>query len=438
LRRVSTRQVIGYGALNTVAALPIIPIAVLLPSWYAANTTLGLLAIGSGLTMARLVDFFSDPLVGILVDRSTLGRWRYKPWIMAGTAAACVALFALATPPVGVGIGHIVLWAVVLFTGWTMIMVPYTAWGAELAVDPDDRSRLTASREVAGIIGIIAALSVPALLAEGDNMLLVIACTASILAFPALAICFSLVRDLPAGSLGAEPVVRFHDLLSLLRFRPMGRTMLFWVLNSIANSLPAVLFPIIVTGYFGLEDKRLYQLLLIYFGSAIALTPLWLLLAKRLGKLAAWRLALTISLLAFLPVLLLRPDQVSWFVVICIFTGGTLAADLALPPSIQADVLESDRELTGSRRSGAAFALWSMATKLALAAAVGGAFIGLHFFGVEVADGIDQAESLPLLVLYVAIPVLLKLAVVVMSRRSPFDLALERQAATHVPARQTN
>jgi len=169
--RVTNREIFGYGALNTVAALPIIPVAILLPSWYAAHTTLSLLAIGSALAAARLLDFFGDPLVGILIDRSAHGRWRYKPWIIAGTAASCVALFALAMPPVDAGVSHIVFWAVVLFTGWTMIMVPYTAWGAELAVDPDDRSRLTASREVAGVVGIIAALSLPALFDGSGNML---------------------------------------------------------------------------------------------------------------------------------------------------------------------------------------------------------------------------------------------------------------------------
>jgi len=199
-----------------------------------------------------------------------------------------------------------------------------------------------------------------------------------------------------------------------------------------------VLFPIVVTGYFGLEEKQLYQLLLIYFGSAIMLTPLWLILSSRLSKMVAWRLALSISVAAFLPVLVLQPDQTCWFVLVCVLTGGTLAADLAIPPSIQADVLELDRKTTQSRRSGAAFALWSMVTKLALAVAVGGAFSGLYCLGVEVADGINQAESRPLLALYVAIPVLLKLAVVIISRQSIAELTLERQPATDIAARDAN
>ena len=419
------RDVIAYGLPNTVAALPVIPIAVLLPSWYATHSTLSLLSIGLALAMARLADFFSDAMVGILVDKGVHPRWRYKPWILTGTLIACTALFALAVPPDQVSMVWLAIWAAVLFTGWTLIMVPYTAWGAELATNHDDRTRLTNSREIAGVIGMIAAISMPVIFGDQGNPIKVIAVVASVMAVPALALSFLCLPDLPAGSVQGR-AGQWKTALSLLRVRPFISTMLYWFLNGIANGLPAVLFPIVVAGYFGFGDKGVYQLLLLYFGSAVVFSPLWIMLSRRLGKTETWRAALALSIAAFLPALVLAPHQSDWFIVICVLTGAALAADLSLPPSIQADVLQFDRERSDYRRSGSAFALWSMTTKLALGIAVAIGFAGLDLLGVDSRDGISLAESRALMALYVAVPVLLKTLIVLLSRR--FDSVLESAA----------
>ena len=62
------------------------------------------------------------------------------------------------------------------------------------------------------------------------------------------------------------------------------------------------------------------------------------------------------------------------FAVICVLSGASLGADLAIPASMQADVLDLDQVESGRRRTAFFFALWSMAGKLALAFAVGIAF----------------------------------------------------------------
>ncbi|MGB1883170.1 MAG: MFS transporter [Gammaproteobacteria bacterium] len=427
------RDILAYGLPNTVAALPIIPIAVLLPSWYLDNTGLGTLAIGIGLGLARLGDFFTDAIVGVLVDRSQGSKWRYKPWIAAGTIIACCALFALATPPADVNVIYLGVWAALLFTGWTMIMVPYTAWGAELASAHHDRSRLAASREVAGVVGMLAALSLPLLIHSTGNPLLLVAAAAAGLALPALGICFWSLPDVPANALTGRQG-SWADMGGLLHQPSIRRMTLYWLVNSTANAVPAVLFPLVVTHYFGLKDEQLYLLLLTYFGSAVVLAPIWVGCANRIGKLGAWRVALSLSVLAFLPVVALEQHQSAWFYVVCVLTGGTLAADLALPPSIQADALEYDRRTNNRRRSGAAFALWSMATKLAFALAIVGAFGGLYLVGADPAAGLGADESNALLLLYVAIPVLLKVAVIVLSRQPLAELELQRESTPYPAA----
>ena len=69
------------------------------------------------------------------------------------------------------------------------------------------------------------------------------------------------------------------------------------------------------------------------------------------------------------------------FAAICVLSGASLGADLAIPASMQADVIDLDRVVSGRRRTAFFFALWSMASKLALAMAVGIAFPVLGAIG---------------------------------------------------------
>ncbi|MBT8430540.1 MAG: MFS transporter, partial [Gammaproteobacteria bacterium] len=65
-------------------ALPLaflgLPLYVYLPAHYAAFPGIGLAAVGVVLLLARLIDLFTDPLVGLLADRSR--HWLSPQWLM--------------------------------------------------------------------------------------------------------------------------------------------------------------------------------------------------------------------------------------------------------------------------------------------------------------------------------------------------------------------
>ncbi len=63
-------------------------------------------------------------------------------------------------------------------------------------------------------------------------------------------------------------------------------------------------------------------------------------------------------------------------------TGFALGADLMLPPSIQADVVDVDTAASGEQRSGLYFRALALAQKAALALAVGIAFPLLAWSGL--------------------------------------------------------
>jgi len=94
-------------------------------------------------------------------------------------------------------------------------------------------------------------------------------------------------------------------------------------------------------------------------------------LARRIGKKHAWLLSIAINTGAFVGVFFLGPGDALIYGVLVFLSGIGLGATLALPSSIQADVIDYDELLTGERREGRYIGLWSIAKKLAAAVGVG-------------------------------------------------------------------
>ena len=114
-------------------------------------------------------------------------------------------------------------------------------------------------------------------------------------------------------------------------------------------------------------------------------------------------------------------------------SGLALGADLALPPAIQADVVDADAAETGEQRTGIYFAIWSVASKAALAVSGGAALWALSLAGFDATSGaVNGAEALfALSLLYAAAPVALKLAAIALMR----GFALDRDAQAALRAR---
>lgn len=170
--------------------------------------------------------------------------------------------------------------------------------------------------------------------------------------------------------------------------------------------------------------------LLLYFGAGIAAVPLWLGLARRYGKHRVWIGAMLWTCAVFATVPLLGAGQTTAFLIVSVLTGICLGADLALPPAMQADVIDLDTARTRQQRAGFFFALWGMATKLALAGAVGIAYPLLDLAGFDPAAAQnDRGALFALAALYAWAPVVFKLAAIAAMWRYPITAA--RQERLH-------
>jgi GPH family glycoside/pentoside/hexuronide:cation symporter len=212
---------------------------------------------------------------------------------------------------------------------------------------------------------------------------------------------------------------------ALVGNRPFRRLIAAYLANGIANGLPATLFLLFVGHVIAAPDQA-GLLLFVYLLSGILAIPFWLRLSFHLGKHRTWAIAMlwVCAIFAFIPFLGL--GDLRAFATICVLSGVGLGADLVLPTAMQADVIDIDRMQTGTRRTGLYFALWSMASKLALAVAVGLAFPLLDWVGF-VTEGHNGPSALSALAsLYATLPLAFKLMAVALVWN--FPLGAEVQA----------
>jgi len=426
--RLSAARLIAYGLPGLPLAALQLPLFIFLPAYYAEGLGVGFAAVGAALLAARLFDVATDPLVGLLSDclHSRIGR--RKPWILAGTPLLILASWFLFVPSAQVGWPYLLIWTMVIYLAGTFVLLPYQAWGAELSPDYHERSRISATREICVVIGTLAAAGIPPLLAEGAGGSLRLIAWGLTFALPiAVAIALWQVPEPPRRA--QQAMAPGLALRVLLANGPFRRLIAAYLLNGIANGLPATLFVLFVVHVLQAPEAIwVGPLLGLYFLCGILAAPFWVRLSARFGKHRVWIGAMLWACSVFVWVPLLGPGDVWWFVAICVLSGVSLGADLVLPPAMQADVIDLDTLRSGQRRAGLYFALWGMATKLALALAVGLGFPILGLAGFDSQTGRSSETGLLVLaLLYSIVPVAFKLAAIWLTAGYPLTAAKQKQ-----------
>lgn len=389
----------AYAAAAMPMAMLGLPLYVYVPPLYAQQSALGLGMVGLALMLSRLLDLVTDPLVGHYADR---WRSRLHPFsiMVLGAPVMLTGVWWLFAPPPDAGMVYLLVSVGLTYAGWTLVSVPYYAWGVELGRSAADRRHIAAWREGGVIVGTLLALGLPALFAAGRQLT---AMRGVLLVLLPLAL-FVLWRFLPRESLRRAGSNRFGLRRLWRNTEPVMRRLLWLhLINAMAAGIPATLFVFYTDRVIGLDMSGGALLLLVYFLAAIAALPLWTLLARRIGELRAWRAAMLIAAIGFLPAALLAEGDAAWFVLVCVVTGSTLGADIALPAAVQARLAERATNRSSAAAAGTAFGLWGMAGKLALALAAGLALPLLDYSS----ELVGAAATLP--VLYALLPVLFKL-----------------------------
>jgi Na+/melibiose symporter-like transporter len=333
-----------FGLPEFATYLAVIPISLYIPFFYSRDLGLSITAVGLVLMVARISDVVIDPLIGVLSDRTKLRWGRRKIWMVAGApvmmVSAC-ALFVATSPVTNL---YLLGWSMLLWLGWTMINIPYYAWGAELSSDFDERTQITGWRQAWGFAGNISVLLVPVAAAKlfGYGG---VAREALVIIAGMVVVLLPLLIGLTVWRLPERTVAAPARQAILRNARAMFANGSFLILffgftlMSLGTTMIGTLFMLFTTFAMDLE-RHAQPILLAYFAVNLVGLPFWVWLSHRIGKREAWITGTLIMALVTPAYLFLSPGDLLPFVLI---TGGDRLCRRQLHSAIDVDEGRRDR-----------------------------------------------------------------------------------------------
>lgn len=401
---INTKTVILYGILGIPIAFLGFPLYIYLPTFYVEHIGLGVGIVGFILLVSRLIDMIADPFIGRFCDTYST---KFNI-ILISSFFVLIGLFFLINP-----LYHNYLWlfifSILTYISYSFVLIPYLSLNSILGKDEQENTKLAFSREIFIIVGVLISLLLPYIFLVSNNskksleLLLYIL----IIIFPIILIFFyTKLKHLEKKEIILKDENFFTSLKNFFINFPHHKKLFFaFLLNNLANALPATLFLFFVKYVLVLEEKT-GLFLIIYFLSAIITFPIWIKISNKISKKSTWILSIIIACSAFVFVPVLNEGDFLYFAIICVLTGMCLGADMALPSSIQADVAQQTKN-QHQDLTGVLFGFWAMITKLSLSLAVAISFISLEFVDFDI-ENINSYSIYAIIFLYSILPIILK------------------------------
>lgn len=423
---IKLKEKVGYGLGDMASSMFWKIFGMYLLFFYTKVFDISPAAVGTMLLVTRVYDSVSDPLMGIIADR-THTRWgKYRPYLLwFAIPFALIGVLTFYTPDLGYT-GRLVyayITYTLMMTVYTAVNVPYASLLGVMSSNPKERNLLSSYRMFFAFIGsfITFMLLQPLVdffsgvfnpnpdaaevLAENTSIssdpmgwacaVAVIGVMCALLFF----LCFRWTRE------RVKPVSEEQNVSIKEDLRNLGKNAPWWIL--MGTGLAALLFNAIRDGValfyfadyiqinykspnFGWTMATIYLLVgqaANMIGVALA-APLSNKFGKKKTYMAAMAVAGVLSVFFFT----LTPDQIVWILILQALISVCAGYVLPLLWSMYADIVDHQELKTGRRATGLIFSSSSMSQKMGWA--VGAALTGwlLAWFGYN-QDAAVQSES---------------------------------------------
>jgi glycoside/pentoside/hexuronide:cation symporter, GPH family len=421
-----------------------VPVTAYILNFYVDDLGLSAGLAGTAYLLARIFDMVTDPLIGFLSDR-THTRWgRRRPWMLAGMPIMMLGAYMLFFPAAAYGGPNISIlyftgWMAVLWLGWTMVLIPYYAWAAELSPDYHERSKITSWRTALGLVANVVSKLIPTLALifygiGGTPAVVEMIGVALLIILPiSITLTITQVPESKNYVPAAMPVMK--GLRLMMKNGPFKQLISAFFINYIGTAISTAVIIFFIRGVLH-EESAGIAVLLAYYLISLASIPFWLWLSKRIGKSRTWITGLLIFSCINPLYLLLGPGDINWMIPIIAATGFCGGTFHTMTNSMKADVIDLDTLKSGENRAGMYFATWSMAMKISLALGPGLALWMLGAFGYQHGTTDPDALLALRLVYALAVPVFFTAAALIVwnypiteERHLRMRAALERRNA---------
>ena len=386
-----------FSSLAFVIGMAGLPVYIHAPKYFVDVYGISLVTMGVIIFFLRLVDVFQDPILGIIASKTT--RFGALP-IALSVVAMCVGmimLFAINSPVSPSLWFSISLFLV--FSGFSFAYIRSYAQGL-INLGAKDQIRLARWREVGTTLGICVAAILPTTLllvsADGYPLFAIFFCLIAILAL------MHVWSQFPASNSSQDSQNSFSSLLSATRNLQIRNLLFLALVNSSPVALSSTLFLFFVESRLNAPDWAGIFLILFFLAAAIA-TPFWTKLADVHGVFKILKISMLLSIISFFGATFLAEGDGLIFSGICLLSGATVGADLALLPVLFARQIENSSIIPDL-----GFSLWNFVSKATLAFAAVISLPLLELVGFNSSGPNSENALLALTFGYAVLPCILK------------------------------
>ena len=427
MKQLNKLQSVLYAAPWNAYAFIMLPLGVVLPTYYAENTLASMAAIGFVSGISRLFDAMTDPLIGYFSDRTRSRIGARKPWIIIGGAITCVAIFFLFRPPEDAGITYYAVCSISLYLGFTLFDIPHKAWYAEITVDYNDRSRIATYVAIFTVAGSILFWVVPVALSP-------ITGTTAIgpESFELIAWMFIIVLPLsivgavvfvPNGRTVISDDTDFRTLMSSIkRNKPFWRFLSAVSLWGVGQGMAFSLVFIVMRDYLGLREQ--FPIMMIFFFIVqFASMPIWNVIMKRYGKHRPWAFSWGFGAIWSLGILFFEPGSAPFYPALGLMLVSAFvnSASYIAPRAVLGDIIDYDMLRSKTNNSGKYFSFNTLLDKSLIGLGVGFTFPILSLFGYQIGAENDSFATFGLLFCYLGFPLITHVAAAGILWNFPID-----------------
>ncbi len=328
--------------------------------------------------IGRTWDYFNDPLIGHLSDR-TRSRWgRRRPFLLFGALPFALAFTLLwLRPAIESQVLLAVYYAVayVLFdSAATFVYMPFYALTPELTSNYDERTALTTFRMFFSILGSLVAFTVPLLIVgsftpqNAGRVLLMGAIFAVASAVPLLAVFFG-TRERKEYSQLEQPRL-LESLKAAVHNRPFVFGVVIFLLTWVSVDILQTSLLYFIK-YVVRREAESDLIMATIFVTAICLLPFWEWASRRWNKRLAYAAGIAFWAVVQIGLILLNPGtDLVVIMILCMLAGIGVSAAHVLPWSIIPDAIEWDEWQTGERHEGMFYSLVTLSQKIASSIAI--------------------------------------------------------------------
>lgn len=364
---------LAFAAVQVPVGALALAVAVHLPRYFAAHLGLSLSLVGFAFFAVRFIDIPLDPLLGLAMDRTKTRFGRYRVWTLLGAPVLMAALYMLIHPPDGVGSGYLMGWLLLMYVGFSILLLSNLAWAATLAPSYEHRSRLFGVVTALGVAGAVIVLVIPVVMqklgySDPEGVQAMVWFIIGSTPICALLVVWRtpewITRD------HGHPRFALRDYAALLARPNVVRLIAADLCVNLGPGWMAAVYLFFFKDSRGFNTTQANLLLMIYIAAGFLGAPATAWLANRISKHRALMVNTTVYSLMLLTLVVLPKGNFLAAVPTMFICGAMAAGFLVMIRALAGDIGDEIRLETGREWMGLMYALTNATTKLAAGAAI--------------------------------------------------------------------